>query len=260
MQAAQHLVEVGVVGRRDRRERLDAEARPSGPIAHLARHVGHEAVATIDQGLGMQQGEAVGSHRRRDELGRLARHDEAGEPFVDRQHDERRAQLQHRLIAARQMSVERRGEEHARERTVVLPELEHRFADAGIGLAHTPEILADRVHVVRLDPQSQPRREIHARHAAGRTVGPAETGKVRVPLPAGKSLDVGRVAVGQDERIGRVGFELDHGTGFPLSWSSATGPGGGPPCRVGFGMFSLAVLLARVWAPADVRGIPAGRS
>jgi hypothetical protein len=29
---------------------------------------------------------------------------------------------------------------------------------------------------------------------------------------------------------------------------------------VSFGMFSLAVILARVWAPADVRGIPAGRS
>ncbi len=41
-----------------------------------------------------------------------------------------------------------------RECTVVLPELEHRIANAGIRLARTPEILADRVHVVRLDPQS----------------------------------------------------------------------------------------------------------
>ena len=30
-----------------------------------------------------------------------------------------------------------------------------------------------------------------------------KTGKVRVPLPAGKPLDVGRVAVGEDERIGQ---------------------------------------------------------
>ena len=177
---------------------------------------------------------------------------------MDRKHDERRAQVQHRFTGAGQMSVEGCGEEHARERAVMLPELEHRFPDARIGLTDAPEILADRVDVVRLDPLSQPRREVHAWDTARRTVVPAETGEVRMPLPAGKSLDVGRVAVAQEERTGRVGVELDHGTGFPLSWSSTTGASGGPPCRVGFGMFSLAVLLARVWAPADFRGIPAG--
>ena len=103
-------------------------------------------------------------------------------------------------FVAGQMSVERGGEQHPGQRTVVLTELERRFADAGIGLADTPEILPDGVHVVRLDPQPQPRREVHARDAARRTVGPAETGKVRVPLPPGESLDVGRVA----DRSGRA--------------------------------------------------------
>ena len=110
-QGAEHVeqpMQLGRVVRLERRQALDRQHRPGRPVAHLLRHFPHELVALVHQVADITDGKRMRRHDRSHEVGRLARHDEAGEPFVHRQQRQRDPQIQEgRLVAAAQVSVER---------------------------------------------------------------------------------------------------------------------------------------------------------
>ena len=80
------------------------------------------------------------------------------------------------------------------------PEVLLRVAHAGIGLADAPEVLPGGVDVAAAHPLPQPGREVGARHAARRIVGPRETGKVRVAEPVGEAGQIGGDSIGECDR------------------------------------------------------------
>ncbi len=176
------------VRRLERRQALDRQHRPGRPITHLLRHLPHEAVALVHQDADIADGKRVRRHDRSHEVGRLARHDETGEPLVHRQQGQRDAQIENgRLIAAAQVSLECPGDHALGQPGVVGAQLLGALAEARIGFPDPIEVLRHAVHIPPPHSLGQPRREVHAGHTARRRVRPGEARVVRVPLARGKA-------------------------------------------------------------------------
>ena len=133
------------------------------------------------------------------EVGRLARHDEAGESFVRGQQDQRDPKIEIALlVAVQQVAVERRLHEGRGQRLIALAEVLLRarllrgwLPGSARGTPPTPST-SPPPHAL-----AQPGREVHARHAARRIVRPGETGEIRMAEPAGKAGQIGGDSIGE---------------------------------------------------------------
>ena len=94
-------------GRRGGGRRRREEARR--PSISSPGHLAHELVARFDQLVRAGEGEGVGPDGSSEEVGCLARHDEAGESLVGGQQDERHPKIEITFLGAvQQVAVERR--------------------------------------------------------------------------------------------------------------------------------------------------------
>ena len=179
-------------------ERVGDERRPGGPVAHLTGHLADEVVALLDQLIRTSEGEGVGTDGGGEEIGRFARHDEAGEPFVGREEDEGDPEIQVALLGAiEEVAIERRLHEGCRQRLEALAEVLLGMSRARIRLTDAPEILTDGFDVASSDPLPDPGREVHAGDAARGVVRPRKTGEVGMAESARKAGQFGGDSIGE---------------------------------------------------------------
>ncbi len=143
------------------------------------------------------EGKAVRRHDGGDEVGRLARHDEAGEALVRGQHHQRHPEVEVGLVGAQlQMPAQRRGEQRLGQVGVLPEHLLVIPAALRVGPAHPPEVLGHAVAVARAHPFPDPGREVRAGDTIGRVVRAGQAGKLAVSFPGrvAQEIDAGIVA------------------------------------------------------------------